>query len=56
MSCLFLLISGPGRWSLDAALLSSDEAEGNCRTDGLRSPSWDTRSRREAEDRRALSG
>ena len=25
MSCIFLLISGPGPWSLDAALLSSEE-------------------------------
>ena len=28
MSCLFLLISGPGRWSLDAALSSGDEETG----------------------------
>jgi putative oxidoreductase len=28
MSCIFLLISGPGPWSLDAALLSSEEEDG----------------------------
>ena len=33
MSCIFLLISGPGPWSLDAALFSS--AEGKERTDRL---------------------
>jgi putative oxidoreductase len=27
MSCIFLLISGPGPWSLDAALLSSEEED-----------------------------
>jgi len=28
MSCIFLLISGPGPWSFDAALLSSEEKNG----------------------------
>ena len=27
MSCIFLLISGPGPWSLDASLLSGEEGK-----------------------------
>src|SRR5947199_3502955 len=40
MSCIFLLISGPGPWSLDAALLSSEEenAERSPSIRGTRSP------------------
>src|SRR5438034_11669071 len=40
MSCIFLLMSGPGPWSLDAALLSSEEenAERSPSIRGTRSP------------------
>src|SRR2546430_11937558 len=46
MSCIFLLISGPGPWSLDAALLSSDEENGD---EFVGAPAWPAA-------RRALGG
>ena len=50
MSCIFLMISGPGPWSLDATLLSSEEENGKiCRSDPSRSPETGTRSREEEE-------
>jgi len=46
MSCIFLLVSGPGPGSLDAALLSSDEENGE---EFVGAPAWPAA-------RRALGG
>jgi putative oxidoreductase len=51
MSCIFLLISGPGPWSLDATLRSSAEKKDEISlSDRSRSPRSGMRSHREDQD------
>lgn len=51
MSCIFLLTSGPGPWSLDATLRSSQEKNDEiCRSDRSRSPRSGMRSQGEEEE------